>query len=77
MDKSCPTIHIHLLCFISNAVKKRPVEIFQKIEGVAQALLNFSAKISDPVAYMLGAKILNKMHYKEDLISKNSSYDKN
>ena len=28
-------INIHLLCFISNAVKKRPVEIFQKIEGVA------------------------------------------
>ena len=25
----------HLLCFISNAVKKRPVELYENFEGVA------------------------------------------
>ena len=41
---------LHLFCFISNAVKKQPIDKFGNFEGVAQALLNFLAKNKDPVA---------------------------
>ena len=47
-----------LLCFISNAVKKLPVDIFEIFGGVAQALLNFSAKIKYPVAQVKMTHIL-------------------
>ena len=41
---------LHLFCFISNAVKKQPVDILKNFEGVAQALPNFLVKFRDPVA---------------------------
>ena len=46
--KICFFYDIHLLCFISNAAKNQPVDIFENFEGVAQALLDFSHKNQDP-----------------------------
>ena len=46
-------LYVHLFCFISNAVKNQPVDLFEDFQGVAQALLNFWAKNKDPVAQVL------------------------
>ena len=44
-------LHIHF-CFINNAVKNQPVDIFENFEGVALTLVIFSAKNKDPVAWV-------------------------